>query len=76
LGRALPFRSNIPKLAEYSFAQIDESYPELAAPSPTGTPVDNVTKDTSFIVRHRLSPRQVKDVPAVGLIPRLAEEEK
>ncbi|MGH3967346.1 MAG: aconitate hydratase, partial [Mycobacterium sp.] len=37
--------------------------------------VDNVTKDTSFTVRHRLSPRQVKDVLAGGLIPRLTEEE-
>jgi aconitate hydratase len=37
--------------------------------------VDNVTKDSSFPVRHRLSPRQVKDVLAGGLIPRLAEDE-
>lgn len=26
--RALPFRSNIPKLAMFSFTQIDDSYPE------------------------------------------------
>jgi aconitate hydratase len=38
--------------------------------------VDNVTKDTSFAVRHRLSPRQVKDVLAGGLIARLAEDEQ
>jgi aconitate hydratase len=38
--------------------------------------VDNVTKDSSFTVRHRLSPRQVNDVLAGGLIPRLAEDEK
>jgi aconitate hydratase len=38
--------------------------------------VDNTTKDTSFTVRHRLSQRQVKDVLAGGLIPRLAEEER
>jgi aconitate hydratase len=38
--------------------------------------IDNVTKDSSFTVRHRLSPRQVKDVLAGGLIPRLAEDEK
>jgi aconitate hydratase len=37
--------------------------------------VDNLTKDSSFTVRHRLSPRQVKDVLAGGLIPRLAEDE-
>lgn len=157
-ARALPFRSNIPKLAEFSFTQIDESYPERAqeagesghiivggdnygqgssrehaaiAPRYLGLrvviaksfarihwqnlanfgvlalefenaddydsidqddtlrlqnlrdaladgdtlKVDNVTKDTSFTVRHRLSPRQVKDVLAGGLIPRLAEEE-
>jgi aconitate hydratase len=37
--------------------------------------VDNVTKDSSFTVRHRLSPRQVKDVLAGGIIPRLAGEE-
>ena len=38
--------------------------------------VDNVTKDSSFTVRHRLSPRQVKDVLAGGLIARLAEDEQ
>ncbi len=158
-ARALPYRSNIPKLAEFSFTQVDESYPERAreadetghfivagdnygqgssrehaaiAPRHLGLAaviaksfarihwqnlanfgvlalefddpddyegidqddtlrikgirdtlgdadtlkVDNVTKDTSFTVRHRLSPRQVKDVLAGGLIPRLAEEEK
>ncbi|ORW09330.1 aconitate hydratase [Mycobacterium kyorinense] len=157
-ARALPFRSNIPKLAEFSFTQIDESYPQRAqeageaghiivggenygqgssrehaaiAPRYLGLrvviaksfarihwqnlanfgvlalefenaddydgidqddtlrlqnlrdtladgdtlKVDNVTKETSFTVRHRLSPRQVKDVLAGGLIPRLAEEE-
>ncbi|ORV15299.1 aconitate hydratase [Mycobacterium celatum] len=156
-ARALPFRSNIPKLAEFSFTQIDESYPERAqeageaghiivggenygqgssrehaaiAPRYLGLrvviaksfarihwqnlanfgvlalefekaddydgvdqddtlrlqnlrealadgdtlKVDNVTKNTSFTVRHRLSPRQVKDVLAGGLIPRLAAE--
>ncbi|GAB2993609.1 aconitate hydratase [Mycobacterium bourgelatii] len=29
-ARALPFRSNIPKLAAFSFTQIDESYPDRA----------------------------------------------
>ncbi|EUA09039.1 aconitate hydratase family protein [Mycobacterium xenopi 4042] len=29
-ARALPYRSNIPKLAMFSFAQIDESYPQRA----------------------------------------------
>ncbi|MGB2920027.1 MAG: aconitate hydratase [Mycobacterium sp.] len=29
-ARALPFRSNIPKLALFSFTQIDESYPQRA----------------------------------------------
>ena len=29
-ARALPFRSNIPKLAEFTFAQIDETYPARA----------------------------------------------
>jgi aconitate hydratase len=29
-ARALPFRSNIPKLAMFSFAQVDESYPKRA----------------------------------------------
>jgi aconitate hydratase len=157
-ARALPFRSNIPKLAMFSFAQIDDSYPDraqqaegtghiivggenygqgssrehaaiaprylgcgLSSPSPspasTGrtspttecwpsssrTPttrtridqggtlriqhlrdalsnkdtlqVDHLTKKSTFTVRHRLSPRQVKDVLAGGLIGRLAEEE-
>ncbi|BBZ14111.1 aconitate hydratase [Mycobacterium branderi] len=156
-ARALPLRSNIPKLAEFSFTQIDESYPERAqqageaghiivggenygqgssrehaaiAPRYLGLrvviaksfarihwqnlanfgvlalefdnpddydsidqedvlrlqnlrdalakedtlKVDNLTKDTSFTVRHRLSPRQVKDVLAGGLIARLAAE--
>ncbi|MGA7134961.1 MAG: aconitate hydratase [Mycobacterium sp.] len=158
-ARALPFRSNIPKLAMFSFTQIDDSYPERAqqaeetghiivggenygqgssrehaaiAPRYLGLrvviaksfarihwqnlanfgvlalefgdaddydsieqddtlriagvrdmladkdtlQVDNVTKDKSFTVRHRLSPRQVKDVLAGGLIPRLAEDEQ
>ncbi|MGY2746322.1 aconitate hydratase [Pseudarthrobacter sp. O4] len=30
-ARALPYRSNIPKLAEFTFAQIDETYPARAA---------------------------------------------
>ncbi|MGH3598260.1 MAG: aconitate hydratase [Mycobacterium sp.] len=158
-ARALPFRSNIPKLAMFSFTQIDESYPQRAqqagetghiivggenygqgssrehaaiAPRYLGLrvviaksfarihwqnlanfgvlalefdnaddydtidqddtlrlgdlhdtvadqdtlQVDNLTKETSFTVRHRLSPRQVKDVLAGGLISRLAEEEQ
>jgi aconitate hydratase len=158
-ARALPFRSNIPKLAMFSFTQIDESYPQRAeaaketghivvggenygqgssrehaaiAPRHLGLraviaklfarihwqnlanfgvlalefendgdyddidqddtlsiaglrdtlaskdtiQVDNLTKKTSFTVRHRLSPRQVKDVLAGGLISRLAEEEQ
>ena len=158
-ARALPYRSNIPKLAMFSFTQIDDSYPERAqqaeetghiivggenygqgssrehaaiAPRHLGLQVviaksfarihwqnlanfgvlalefddaddydgieqddtlrisgvrdtladedklrvDNVTKDSSFTVRHRLSPRQVKDVLAGGLIARLAEDGK
>ncbi|OBK18975.1 aconitate hydratase [Mycobacterium asiaticum] len=154
---ALPFRSNIPKLAMFSFTRVDDSYPERAqeaeesghiivagenygqgssrehaaiAPRYLGLrvviaksfarihwqnlanygilavefenpddydsvdqddklriqnldgladsdtlQVENVTQDSSFTVRHRLSPRQVKDVLAGGLIPRLAEED-
>jgi aconitate hydratase len=158
-ARALPFRSNIPKLAMFSFAQIDDSYPRRAqeaeasghivvggdnygqgssrehaaiAPrylglrmviaksfarihwqnlanygvlalefSDTGDydgidqgdtlrvahlrdtlaskdtlQVDNLTKKTSFTVRHRLSPRQVQDVLAGGIIRRLALEDR
>lgn len=158
-ARALPFRSNIPKLAMFSFTQIDESYPERAqeageaghiivggdnygqgssrehaaiAPRYLGLrlviaksfarihwqnlanfgvlalefdnaddydaidqddtlriaelrdtladkdtlQIENVTKKKSFTVRHRLSPRQVKDVLAGGLIPRLAEDDQ
>ncbi|MGH3846512.1 MAG: aconitase family protein, partial [Pseudonocardiaceae bacterium] len=158
-ARALPFRSNIPKLAMFSFTQIDESYPQWAqeageaghiivggenygqgssrehaaiAPRYLGLrvviaksfarihwqnlanfgvlalefdnvddydavdqddtlrigglrdtvanqdtlQVGNLTKEASFTVRHRLSPRQVKDVLAGGLISRLAEEEQ
>jgi aconitate hydratase len=29
-GRALPYRSNIPQLAEFSFTQLDETYPRRA----------------------------------------------
>jgi aconitate hydratase len=29
-GRALPYRSNIPELAEFTFTQIDETYPQRA----------------------------------------------
>ncbi len=158
-ARALPFRSNIPKLAMFSFTQIDDSYPERAqraektghivvggqnygqgssrehaaiAPRYLGLrmviaksfarihwqnlanygvlalefenaddydatdqddtlriqrvrdtlaskdtlQVDNLTKKSSFAVRHRLSPRQVKDVLAGGLIARLAQEKE
>lgn len=35
---------------------------------------DNLTKNTTFTVQHRLSPRQVNDVLAGGLIPQLAQE--
>ncbi|OBI77141.1 aconitate hydratase [Mycobacterium asiaticum] len=155
--QALPFRSNIPKLAMFSFTRVDDSYPERAqeaeesghiivagenygqgssrehaaiAPRYLGLrvviaksfarihwqnlanygilavefedpddydsvdqddklriqnldgladsetlQVENVTKDSSFTVRHRLSPRQVRDVLAGGLIPRLAKED-
>ncbi|GAA4804041.1 aconitate hydratase [Tomitella cavernea] len=157
-ARALPFRSNIPKLAEFSFTQLDETYPQRAleqrdsggehviiggenygqgssrehaaiAPRYLGLrvvitksyarihwqnlanfgvlalefddPADydsvaagdvlefdglrsaitdgdtvtvrNTTKNSTFTARHRLSERQVADVLAGGIIPRLAE---
>jgi aconitate hydratase len=155
--QALPLRSNIPKLAMFSFTRIDDSYPERAQQAGEGghiivagdnygqgssrehaaiaprylglrvviaksfarihwqnlanygilalefenpddydsidqddtlrlqnlnaldkedvLQVDNVSKESSFPVRHRLSPRQVKDVLAGGLIPRLNQEQ-
>lgn len=36
-ARALPYRSNIPKLAEFTFTQIDESYPARAAELASGS---------------------------------------
>jgi len=36
-GRALPFRSNIPKLAEFTYTQVDETYPTRAAEISSGT---------------------------------------
>jgi aconitate hydratase len=158
-ARALPFRSNIPKLAMFSFTQIDESYPQRAqesegtghviiggdnygqgssrehaaiAPRYLGLrvviaksfarihwqnlanygvlalefenpddyatvdqddtlriehlrstveskdtmQVENLAKKTFFTVRHRLSPRQVEDVLAGGLIAKLSQEEE
>ncbi|WKG04538.1 aconitate hydratase [Mycolicibacterium sp. HK-90] len=33
-ARALPFRSNIPKLAMFTFTQVDETYPERAQSAP------------------------------------------
>jgi aconitate hydratase len=36
-GRALPFRSNIPKLAEFTYTQVDDTYPERAAEIASGT---------------------------------------
>ncbi|GAA1018853.1 MULTISPECIES: aconitate hydratase [Amycolatopsis] len=33
-ARALPYRSNIPKLAEFTFTRLDEDYPKRAADSP------------------------------------------
>lgn len=36
-ARALPFRSNIPKLAEFTFTQIDETYPARAAQTASST---------------------------------------
>ncbi|MGH3675318.1 MAG: aconitate hydratase [Mycobacterium sp.] len=157
-ARALPYRSNIPKLANFSFTQIDESYPERAQHAHEsghivvggenygqgssrehaaialrhlglrvviaksfarihwqnlanfgvlalefidgddyndvdqgdtlgltnlheaidGTDpitVENVTKKSSFQVRHRLSPRQAKYILAGGLIPQLARDD-
>ncbi|MGW0174623.1 aconitate hydratase [Rhodococcus sp. NPDC003322] len=35
-ARALPYRSNIPELARFTFTQIDETYPERAAASADG----------------------------------------
>ncbi|RDI67038.1 aconitate hydratase [Nocardia pseudobrasiliensis] len=158
-ARALPYRSNIPKLAMFSFTRLGETYPQRAreaaqsghiivaganygqgssrehaaiAPRYLGLRVviaksfarihwqnlanygvlavefddpddydtvdqgdvlrltqlrasladkdtlrvDNVTKNSSFLVRHRLSPRQVRDVLAGGRIRRLAQDEK
>lgn len=156
--QALPLRSNIPKLALFSFTRVDDSYPERAQQAGDGghiivagdnygqgssrehaaiaprylglrvviaksfarihwqnlanygilalefdnpgdydsidqddtlriqnltaldqgdaLQVENVSKGSSFPVRHRLSPRQVKDVLAGGLIPRLNQEQK
>lgn len=156
-AKALPYRSNIPKLAEFCFTRIDDTYTERARSADSGhiiiggenygqgssrehaaiaprhlglrvviaksfarihwqnlanfgvlaveftDPADydavgqddtlrlenlrdalgaddiltvrNVTKDGEFRVRHRLSKRQVSDVLAGGLIPRLAAEE-
>ncbi|MEU1204810.1 aconitate hydratase [Nocardia sp. NPDC005825] len=153
-ARALPYRSNIPKLAMFAFTPLDEHYPERAQQvSDTGhfvvagenygqgssrehaaitprylglrvviaksfarihwqnlanfgvlalefeDPTDydridrddvlrlldlhaiahattlevlDMSKESTFTVRHRLSPRQVRDVLAGGLIPRLA----
>ncbi|OMB79769.1 aconitate hydratase [Mycolicibacterium conceptionense] len=155
---ALPFRSNIPKLAMFSFTQIDETYPQRAQAAPAGhvivggenygqgssrehaaiaprylglraviaksfarihwqnlanfgvlalefaDPADyqtvaqddvltlaglrqalaagnpisvtNITRGTSFPVRHRLSQRQIQHVLAGGLIPWLAARQK
>ncbi|MGY1992029.1 aconitate hydratase [Mycolicibacterium fortuitum] len=155
-ARALPFRSNIPKLAMFSFTQIDETYPQRAQATSSGhiivggenygqgssrehaaiaprylglqaviaksyarihwqnlanfgvlalefaDPADhdsvaqgdvlalsdlrrtlaageplmvaNTTRNTSFAVRHRLSPRQIQHVLAGGLIPWLAAQ--
>ncbi len=36
-GRALPFRSNIPKLAEFTYTQVDDTYPQRAAEIASGT---------------------------------------
>jgi aconitate hydratase len=36
-AQALPFRSNIPKLAEFTFTQIDEAYPRRARECKDGT---------------------------------------
>ncbi|WP_067671122.1 aconitate hydratase [Nocardia miyunensis] len=154
-ARALPFRSNIPELATFTFTRIDPSYPQRAQqitnsghivvgggnygqgssrehaaitprylglraviaksfarihwqnlanfgvlalefddpadydaidqgdelllddlhdslPARDTLEVRNLTKGRSFLVRHRLSSRQVRDVLAGGLIPRLA----
>lgn len=35
-SRVLPFRSNIPRIAEFSFTRIDESYPERAREAASG----------------------------------------
>lgn len=155
-ARALPFRSNIPKLAMFSFTQIDETYPERAQSAENGhiivggenygqgssrehaaiaprylglqaviaksfarihwqnlanfgvlalefadphdydtvaqgdvlnltnlrqaladglpITVTDTTQGTTFVVRHRLSPRQIQHVLAGGLIPWLAAQ--
>jgi len=36
-ARVLPYRSNIPKLAEFTFSQVDESYPGRALESKDGS---------------------------------------
>ena len=51
------------------------AYGRKTLPDKTTLEVENSTKEKSFTVRHRLSPRQVEDVLAGGLIARLAEDE-
>ncbi len=102
-ARALPFRSNIPKLAQFTFTQVDETYPErAAATTDTSTSssaieqgdvfvldglrdalvagpdlsVHDSTREVDIPVRHRLSPRQLEDVPAGGITPKLALRER
>ena len=63
-GQALPFRSNIPKLAEFTYTQVDQTYPQRAAETASGVghvivAGENYGQGSSRASESRRSPRDI-----------------
>ncbi|GAA1945275.1 hypothetical protein GCM10009754_11420 [Amycolatopsis minnesotensis] len=71
-ARALPFRSNVPKLADFTFTPVDGDYPPTTSASDPATRSCSRTRGTSAPMRRSPSatPRRLR--PARGEHPRTA----
>lgn len=78
-ARVLPFRSNIARIAEFVFIDVDPTYVGRAKEHAGGhaeqlrsgpeIAITNTTRSTNFVGHHTLSQRQQQVITAGGLIP-------
>jgi hypothetical protein len=68
-ARALPFRSNIPKLAEFTFTQIDQDYPRKAAELAQASGhvvVTRLVQEAARYLASRIPGARFVELPGVG----------